>query len=581
LTTDPKDLEPKTRRFTLVDGVVLTLAVCAFAAPFAARLQVEAHAAAPLVAVRSEVATIRPIDLDLGYEEQQAESAFFEGLGEPKDFGIDTPVELALVAPENTPKILGDGADHPLHSYRPPAEKAPAATEPEPSSATSPTLHRDVAVLFSPLILDTAIPADTSDEPPAAEVDVVEVPEDVEEVAPTIRVTMTAPPTMTPVPTKRPFHAVNTPITTVRLAEAEPAFPINVTPPSAGAIEEAPLPPLEVVALPAPSPSVEPPLQVRDIEPLLVETVEVRRPPVEPAIQVEPPVLVDRPPVLETVALNPAPTLPIEPLETAAFVPAPSVPDVPVSPPAVVAPTEPPVAVVAKVPDPARPVARITNGPRIALVIAAAGLNENVTRFAIDALPAGVTLAFAPVKAEAGAWAREAKQDGHTVLVEVPLEPVNKSRDPGPLTLRVADSPTQNIERLDRALAIIPVADGASSYLGARFNAEERAVGPLVSALASRNLMLFENEPTSRSVFQKISARANLPYARGVVKIDRDRNGSAVRAALDALEAQARRRGSAVGVGTALRSTISTVALWAKEAEKRGVRLVPIIEVAR
>jgi len=66
-----------------------------------------------------------------------------------------------------------------------------------------------------------------------------------------------------------------------------------------------------------------------------------------------------------------------------------------------------------------------------------------------------------------------------------------------------------------------------------------------------------------------------------VVKIDRDRNGSAVRAALDALEAQARRRGSAVGVGTALRSTISTVALWAKEAEKRGVRLVPIIEVAR
>ena len=185
------------------------------------------------------------------------------------------------------------------------------------------------------------------------------------------------------------------------------------------------------------------------------------------------------------------------------------------------------------------------------------------------------------MKNEASEWAREAKQDGHTVLVEIPLEPVNRSRDPGPLTLRVADSPQQNIERLDRALAMIPVAEGASSYLGARFNAEEHAVGPLVSALASRNLMLFENEPTARSRFQEISGRAHLPYAAGIVKFDRNRSGNAIRASLDALEKQARRRGSAVGVGTALRSTISTVALWAKEAEKRGVRLVPITEVAR
>jgi len=389
-----------------------------------------------------------------------------------------------------------------------------------------------------------------------------------EEVASIIRVIMTAPPTMTPVPTKRPFHAVNTPITTVRLVEPKLKRPIDVTPSISGEIEEAPLPPLEVVALPVPDIAEE---LLSPMEPVAAQE------PVHEEIYIEP-LETPRPPILETVALNPPPAPQIDPAPTPALVLAPhALP----TPPAPVEPIATPVAVVKKAPKPARPVTKITNGPRIALVIAAAGLNENVTRFAIDALPAGVTLAFAPVKAEAGVWAREAKEDGHTVLVEIPLEPVNRSRDPGPLTLRVADSPRQNIERLDRALALISVADGASSYLGARFNAEERAVGPLVSALASRNLMLFENEPTSRSVFQNISARAKLPYARGVVKIDRDRNSAAVRAALDELEIQARARGSAVGVGTALRSTISTVALWAKEAEKRGVRLVPVIEVAR
>jgi polysaccharide deacetylase 2 family uncharacterized protein YibQ len=219
--------------------------------------------------------------------------------------------------------------------------------------------------------------------------------------------------------------------------------------------------------------------------------------------------------------------------------------------------------------------------PEIALVIAAAGLNVSTTRYAIEALPEGVTLAFAPIKDEATALAADAKRDGHTVLVEIPLEPVNRRRDPGPLTLRVSDSPEANLERLQRALARIPNADGASTYLGARFNADPRGTATLVQALRQRNLFLFENEPTALSLFQQVAARSELSFAQGTVKIDRDRNSAAIVASLNRLEREARRTGRAVGVGTTLRGTITAVASWAKEAEKRGVRLVPIIELAR
>ncbi len=221
------------------------------------------------------------------------------------------------------------------------------------------------------------------------------------------------------------------------------------------------------------------------------------------------------------------------------------------------------------------------DGPKIALVIAAAGINENVTRFAIDALPAGVTLAFAPVNRSVADLAREAKDDGHTVLVEIPMEPVNKNRDPGPLTLRITDTPQENLSRLQQALQRVPVADGASSYLGARFNADAGAATPVIQALAQQGLFFFENEPTSRSLFKSLAASSSLPYARGIVKIDRNRGSAAIRDALNALEQQARKNGHAVGVGTAFRGTISTIELWAKAAQKRGVQFVSVAEIAK
>ena len=215
---------------------------------------------------------------------------------------------------------------------------------------------------------------------------------------------------------------------------------------------------------------------------------------------------------------------------------------------------------------------------RIALVVTAAGLNADVTRFAIDALPAGITLAFAPVKPDVGALAAEAKADGHTVLVEIPMEPINRRRDPGAMTLRVSNPVAENLDNLEEALARVPAASGASSYLGARFNAVEGAAGPIVQALTRRGFFFFENQPKPTSVLERIARRSNLPYAKGHVVIDRAKSPKSITAALNALEKRAQRGGVAIGVGSALRGTISTVELWAKEAQKRGVIFVPITE---
>lgn len=511
MTNDLPSSEAKKRRFSALDIGVGFLAICSLAAPFAARLQVEAHASGPKVAVRAEVSPIRPIDIELGYNERRAEAAFFEGLDQPLPSPADTALDLALAAPRDNsldsvpapePLVQNDGAAATIDG--------PSLDDLLAEQNSSPDVMRTIAVLSLRSIVDFIPTGDVSDTPPVAARQKVEPQAQV-------RVTMSVPPTMTPLPSlrKRAHVPENNAPTVLNLSDGV----IERDAPGAtfAAIEEAPLDPL---------PALEP------INTVALDTA-----------------------VIEVDAL-PSDVTPAAPKET-------------------------PVVVADASPAPARPPVTLKNGPKIALVIAAAGINSNVTDFAIEALPAGVTLAFAPVKSSVTAQARQAKADGHSVLVEIPMEPVNKTRDPGPLTLRVGDTAQQNLARLNQALEIVPFADGASTYLGARFNADERSATPIIRALASKGLFLFENEPTTRSVFKRLSAGSDLPYARGIIKIDTDRNGAAIREMLTRLERQAKRDGYAVGVGTALRGTISTVALWAKAAEKRGVQLVPIRELAR
>ncbi len=533
LTENPEPRPVAKRRFSKVDGLMLALSVAALTLPVALRLQAEAQAAAPRIAMAADISPVRPIDIALGFSEPRAASGFVDAAARPAP-----PAAPAVQRPApETPDVAAPDAA-PVEQVKPeiaaaptpPAEQAEpeieapvdVAEDQEPVIPPKPDALGAVAELALSQRLDFSIDTPTSDEPPVT----------VAEAAPE--------------------------------PDAEPAAE-----PAQEPVEE------EIAEGTGPAPAASPIpfsrpaiLAIRDDAPETVETVTLDSYPApeQPELSTAPVTTIAE----ETLALN-------SPIDSGPLSLDPtSLPsNVKALTPASLTVAAASLANINKAP------AAGEKTPEIALVIAAAGLNVSTTRYAIEALPAGVTLAFAPIKEEATALAADAKRDGHTVLVEIPLEPVNRRRDPGPLTLRVSDTPEANMERLDRALARIPNADGASTYLGARFNADVRGTSMLVDALRQRNLFLFENEPTALSLFQQAANRSDLSFAQGTIKIDRDRNSAAIAASLDRLEREARRTGRAVGVGTTLRGTITAVATWAKEAEKRGVRLVPIVAATR
>ena len=220
-------------------------------------------------------------------------------------------------------------------------------------------------------------------------------------------------------------------------------------------------------------------------------------------------------------------------------------------------------------------------GARVAIVIGGIGVSQTGTQNAIAKLPPEVTLAFASGGNSLDRWMQAARQAGHELVMQVPLEPFDyPSVDPGRNTLTVDAAPAENRDRLYWALSRITNYTGVMNYMGGRFVADEAAMEPLLGELAARGLMYFDDGSSARSVAEPLSGRAGVPYAASDMAIDTERERGAILSRLDDLERTARAKGFAIGTGSAFEVTVDAVATWINEARKRGIEIVPISAVA-
>ena len=96
-----------------------------------------------------------------------------------------------------------------------------------------------------------------------------------------------------------------------------------------------------------------------------------------------------------------------------------------------------------------QPIPGKPDAPRIALIVGGLGVSTSATADAIAKLPGAVTLGFVPYGNEAAVLVSRARDGGHEVLLQVPMEPFQyPDNDPGPQTLLTSLTPQQNIDRL-------------------------------------------------------------------------------------------------------------------------------------
>ena len=223
----------------------------------------------------------------------------------------------------------------------------------------------------------------------------------------------------------------------------------------------------------------------------------------------------------------------------------------------------------------ARPVtvAQTKPGAKIAVVVTGLGLANDGSATAISKLPADVSLSFSPYGGNLADWVRKARENGHEVLLDLPLEPNNfPAKDAGPLAVLQSHSPGEAIGHLDVVLG------KAAGYVG--------VLAPLRSPVAATDSWAL--------MLQELKERGLLFVGDGLTGIDDkampaagfvtlEADDPAFRSAVDAKLARAlaaaQRDGSAIVTLQARPVSFERLLAFIASFPEKNVTLVPVSAV--
>ncbi|MBI2718673.1 MAG: divergent polysaccharide deacetylase family protein [Rhizobiales bacterium] len=215
--------------------------------------------------------------------------------------------------------------------------------------------------------------------------------------------------------------------------------------------------------------------------------------------------------------------------------------------------------------------------PKIAILLGGMGLNAKLTQKAIRQLPGDVSFAFAPYGSGLQDQVNKARAQGHEVMLQLPMEPMGyPANDPGPNTLLAEALPDDNLKALHWNMSRFAGYIGITNYMGARFLSNPQSFQPVAAELRARGLLFLEDANVEMSATAAVAQVTGLKSRHAEMTIDANPDAKSIRAALAALEAEARKSGVAIGTGSGLEITIDTVADWAAQLESRGILLIPV-----
>ncbi len=216
--------------------------------------------------------------------------------------------------------------------------------------------------------------------------------------------------------------------------------------------------------------------------------------------------------------------------------------------------------------------------PLIAILIDDAGLNRRNTARLV-AMQGPLTLAYMTYADDLEQQSATARARGHELMVHMPMEPLDPDQDVGPNALLTELDPAELRRRLNWGLDRLQGYVGINNHMGSRFTAWEPGMAMVMEELRRRGLLFVDSRTISASVGARMAERYAVPHADRDVFLDNDEEGAAVAERLIELEAVARRRGMAIGIGHPHDGTVAALADWLPSLAEKGFVLVPVTAI--
>lgn len=218
--------------------------------------------------------------------------------------------------------------------------------------------------------------------------------------------------------------------------------------------------------------------------------------------------------------------------------------------------------------------------PMIAIVIDDLGIDQPRTARTI-ALQGVLTLSFIPYGYNLGDHVRNARAQGHEVMLHLPMEPMNPDVDPGPNALLAGMKPDDLADRIDWAMEQFGGYVGINNHMGSRFTAWEPGMRAVLERLRAKGLLFLDSITTQETVGYRLARSMGVANTTRDVFLDHDMRREAVAAALAKTERIARDRGYAVAIGHPHDGTIEELAAWIPTLKAKGFQLVPVSTIVR
>jgi polysaccharide deacetylase 2 family uncharacterized protein YibQ len=223
-------------------------------------------------------------------------------------------------------------------------------------------------------------------------------------------------------------------------------------------------------------------------------------------------------------------------------------------------------------------VAKAGDPPRVAILVTGLGLPDTPAGDVLKGLPAPVSVAYGAYGRNLQESVSRARDNGHEVLLQIPLEPNNyPTVDPGPHTLLTSLPPEENMKRLQWLMSRYTGYVGVTNHMGEKFEAASRSMTPVLEELKRRGLLYIDDGSVKESTVSQIAGTIGLDYSVVSVQID----ASNLAKQLAQLEATAKERGAAIGVVKATPATVKQLSDWAAKLQAKGFVLVPVSAAVR
>lgn len=216
--------------------------------------------------------------------------------------------------------------------------------------------------------------------------------------------------------------------------------------------------------------------------------------------------------------------------------------------------------------------------PMIALVIDDLGLDRKRTAQTL-ALPGPMTMAFIPYAKSLDKQTTTARNNGHELLVHLPMEPLNAKIDAGPNHLHTHLAQEDLLDRIHWNLERFDGYVGVNNHMGSRATTDTALMTALMSELRSREMLFLDSRTNAKSVGAKLAAAEGVPFAERNVFLDNVNDKNAVLKQLSILERVSRKTGFSVGIGHPRDGTIAALKEWLPRVKDKGFSLVPISQI--